>query len=156
MPISQRGLGQPIAIPEGFPGRGAQVCSLGGRTLLAWLPRSARGLHYSIAALGRRPAPKRLAAKRVVSSMDLLPLGDEVLAVWVQEGRTIMEPSELMGAWLPDGSPFRLFDEIEVDIDEVTLVAGPDSPLVVATTLAGGLVIAEIHGTQSRTLGSHG
>ncbi|MFH1463288.1 MAG: pentapeptide repeat-containing protein [Pseudomonadota bacterium] len=152
LPLGEAGLGPAVSVPEGFPGRAAAAARHGSDLFLAWIPRAGHGLAWAVLTPGEPPQQGLLARRASVGSLDCVAVGDQVLALWTEEGDDPGDASCLRGVLLPDGRPFPVLDDELEEPDQVRILAGGAEPLVSVISGSGSVCLLAVRPGGARLL----
>jgi uncharacterized protein YjbI with pentapeptide repeats len=144
--LGPKGLGEPMRVPTGFPGRASVTCPIDSGVVLAWLPSIGPGLRYAIVRPGVAPEVCQVLPKDSIGALDALSDGDKA---WVAFTREPSEPGERAAAWvvsLPDGKPQRLSTPESEDAAAIHVaISTPGTlPTIGVTSAEGSLEIYQL------------
>lgn len=149
VPLNPRGLGEPAAVPRGFPGRSFGACIVPDAVGIAWAGRGEKGLRYTEIGGRQTFEPLVLFPKDMVGAVDLCRVGEEVWAVVTREPESFGATS----AWavrLPAGTAVPILDDADQDVSEVAIHDGGGEPVVTLTTSDGGFEVFTVSGSKVR------
>ncbi len=140
VPVSPRGMGEPMRVPSSFPGRAQVAAKINDGLALAWIPSAGKGFRFCIARPGQAPEETSVLPKVDIGTLDMQGDGDDA---WVVFSRQSESSSEATPAWvmsIPDGKPEPLH---EGDEDSYSIhfasKSTDDVPTVGVATFDGSL-----------------
>ena len=141
VPITTRGMGEPMRVPATFPGRAQVAAPIGGGLALAWIPSSGKGFRFCIARPGQAPEEQLVLPKVEIGTLDMTSNGNEAWVIFTRasEGGG---PTSAWMASLPDGTPEPMY-EGEDDAASIHFAAGlpEQNPAVGVATFDGSLAV---------------
>ncbi len=140
VPLSPKGMGEPMRVPPSFPGRAQVAAVLNDGLALAWIPSSGKGFRFCIARPGHAPETQVMLPKTEIGTLDMVGDGFDA---WVVFSRPATDNSGVTHAWvaaLPDGEPAALY-EGEEDAYTIHFAHTPkgETPMVGVATFDGSL-----------------
>lgn len=142
VPISTKGMGEPMRVPATFPGRAQVAAPVEGGLALAWIPSSGKGFRFCIARPGQAPEEQIVLPKVEIGTLDMTSNGDEAWVVFSRESESAADPSPAWFVSLPTGTPQLLH---QGDEDAYTIhfanTANGDTPTVGVAMFDGSLAI---------------
>ncbi len=135
LPLTERGVGDPISAPKGFPGRAWGVAPVGNTLMAAWLPSAGKGLQTAQMVAGGPSDVRHILKKEAIGALDVLAMGDTAWAAFTRKGKSGRADAWVMA--LPDGEPLPLVEATECR--DLRFVTGSDCPLVLSTTDRGSI-----------------
>ena len=140
VPVSLKGMGEPMRVPASFPGRAQVAAKISDGLALAWIPSSGKGFRFCVARPGQAPEEQSVLPKVEIGTLDMQGHGDDA---WVVFSRQSSSAAEATSAWvvsLPDGKPEPLYEGDE-DAYSIHFADTPatDAPAVGVATFDGSL-----------------
>jgi uncharacterized protein YjbI with pentapeptide repeats len=142
VPISPKGMGEPMRVPATFPGRAQVAAPVEGGLALAWIPSSGKGFRFCIARPGQAPEEQVVLPKVEIGTLDMTSNGDEAWVVFTRESESAADASPAWAVSLPFGTPELLHqgDEDAYTIHFASQIPG-ESPTVGVATFDGSLAV---------------
>jgi uncharacterized protein YjbI with pentapeptide repeats len=138
VPLEESGIGRAQTAPQGFPGDRHAAATGPSGIGMVWTVKGEKGFRYQVPG----EPPDRMDTRSPVGAVDLTAVGERWLAVWTRMGRTPAAPATAWAAWLPDGEPFALAPDS--DVDEVRVVRGGEHAFVAALDASEQIVVLRV------------
>ena len=78
VPVSPKGMGEPMRVPASFPGRAQVAAKVSDGLALAWIPSAGKGFRFCIARPGQAPEEQTVLPK-VEGTLDMKGHGGHVV-----------------------------------------------------------------------------
>ena len=142
VPITDRGMGEPMRVPPTFPGRAQVAAPLGEGLALAWIPSSGKGFRFCIARPGHAPEEHVILPKVEIGTLDMISKEDDAWVVFTRESESAADPSPAWVVSLPHGNP-ELLHQGEEDAYTIHFASQTpgDTPTVGIATFDGSLSV---------------
>ncbi|MEC9391613.1 MAG: pentapeptide repeat-containing protein [Myxococcota bacterium] len=142
VPISSRGMGEPMRVPPTFPGRAQVAAPVEDGLALAWIPSSGKGFRFCIARPGQAPEEQAILPKVEIGTLDMTSDGSSAWVVFTRESDSAAEASPAWVVSLPNGTPEPLHqgEEDAYTIHFASQTPG-DTPTVGVVTFDGALTV---------------
>jgi len=149
VPVSPKGMGEPMRVPSSFPGRAQVAAAMSEGLALAWIPAAGKGFRFCIARPGTSPEEHTILPKMEIGTLDMVTDGENAWVVFTRQGEDANAPTQAWVVELPEGTPAPLYEGTEdAYLIKFAHTADGATPTVGVVTYDGSL--------QVYTLGTRG
>ena len=141
--VGMKGLGKPLACPDGFPGRMADVGFLGDEVIVAWVPKGKKGFCWSHLIPGEKAEIEVESSAKQVSEVKVIQLNGTTFIIYTKEQEGELSPIGVYAKRVPDGREFSVL--VGPDVDVETLITLADSTgRIACQTFSDQIVFVDI------------
>ncbi len=131
--VGLKGLGKPLACPEGFPGRNADVGFVGDGVLVTWVPKGKKGYCWSQLVPGEKPEVEIESPSKQVTEVKVIQIDGAPYIVYTKEQEGELSPVGVYAKKIPDGREFSVLVGPDVDVESVITMADSTGRLACQT-----------------------
>jgi len=146
--VGLNGLGNPLACPDGFPGRNADVGFFDDGVLVAWVPKGKKGYCWAMLEPGEKPEVMIESSAKQVSEVKVVQIDGAPYVIYTKEQEGELSPIGVYAKRVPDGREFSVLVGADIDI-EIVLTIADTTGRVACQTFGDQIVLVDIDPKKS-------